>query len=69
VEITTGTSAWVSMAKTADPNNPKIPHWPAYDTSKRATMIFDNEVRVEEDPRGEIRKFWADTPPAAARRG
>jgi len=32
-------------------------------------MIFDNEVRVEEDPRGEIRKFWADTPPAAARRG
>ncbi|HTS65893.1 MAG TPA: carboxylesterase/lipase family protein [Candidatus Acidoferrales bacterium] len=62
-------SAWVSMAKTADPNNPKIPHWPAYDTSKRATMIFDNEVRVEEDPRGEIRKFWADMPPAAPRRG
>ena len=51
------------------PNNPKIPHWPAYDASKRATLIFDSEVRVEEDPRGEIRKFWADMPPAAARRG
>ena len=62
-------SAWVSMAKTADPNNPRIPHWPAYDASKRATLIFDSEVRVEEDPRGEIRKFWADMPPAAARRG
>jgi para-nitrobenzyl esterase len=61
-------SAWVSLAKTADPNNAKIPHWPGYDNSKRATMIFDNEVRVENDPRGEIRRFWEDMP-APARRG
>jgi para-nitrobenzyl esterase len=61
-------SAWVSLAKTGDPNNPKIPHWPAYDTSKRATMIFDREVRVEDDPRGEIRRFWTDMP-APGRRG
>jgi para-nitrobenzyl esterase len=48
------------MAKNANPNNPRIPNWPAYDVQTRATMIFDKEVRVEDDPRSEIRKFWAD---------
>jgi len=53
-------SSWVAMAKSANPNNSKIPSWPAYDTNTRATMIFDSEVRVENDPRSEIRKFWAE---------
>jgi para-nitrobenzyl esterase len=53
-------SSWVAMAKTANPNNSKIPNWPSYDTNTRATMIFDSEVRVENDPREEIRKFWAE---------
>ncbi len=55
---------WVTMAKNANPNNPKIPNWPGYDAAARATMIFDREVRVENDPRSEIRKFWADMPAA-----
>ena len=62
-------SAWVSLAKTGDPNNPKVPNWPAYDTAKRATMIFDNETGVENDPRAEIRRFWAEMPPPEGRRG
>src|SRR5579872_2419002 len=57
-------NTWVSMAKNANPNNSKIPNWPAYDAQTRATMIFDKEVRVENDPRSEIRKFWADMPRA-----
>lgn len=57
-------TAWVSMAKNADPNCSKIPHWPAYDATTRATMIFDKETRVENDPRSEIRKFWAEMPRA-----
>jgi para-nitrobenzyl esterase len=57
-------NTWVSMAKNANPNNSKIPNWPAYDATTRATMIFDREVRVENDPRSEIRKFWADMPTA-----
>jgi para-nitrobenzyl esterase len=61
-------SAWVALAKTGDPNNSSIPKWPAYDATKRATMIFDNDVRVENDPRGEIRKFWESMPPAGAPR-
>jgi para-nitrobenzyl esterase len=59
--------AWVSLAKTCNPNNAKTPNWPAYDTAKRATMIFDSETRVENDPREEIRRFWQEMP--AARRG
>ena len=31
-------------------------------------MIFDKEVRVENDPRGEIRKFWREMPAPEARR-
>jgi len=57
-------SAWVAFAKTGDPNNPHLPKWPAYDATSRATMVFDTDTRVENDPRGEIRKFWADMPPA-----
>jgi para-nitrobenzyl esterase len=62
-------SAWVSFAKTGDPNNPKIPNWAPYDAAKRTTMVFDNEIHAENDPRGEIRKFWAEMPPPAGRPG
>jgi len=62
-------SAWVAFAKTGDPNNSKVPNWPAYDSTKRATMVFDNETRVENDPRGDIRRFWADMPAPAGRAG
>jgi para-nitrobenzyl esterase len=55
-------ASWVGFAKTGDPNHAGVPNWPAYDATKRATMIFDNDVRVENDPRSEIRKFWADMP-------
>lgn len=55
-------SVWVSFASTGDPNNPRIPRWPAYDGTTRATMVFDTDTRLENDPRGEIRKFWAEMP-------
>lgn len=58
-------STWVAFAKTGNPNNPHIPLWPSYDAKQRATMIFDKNLRVENDPRSAIRKYWADNPPAA----
>jgi para-nitrobenzyl esterase len=62
-------AAWVSLAKTGNPNNPKTPNWPAYDSDKRATMVFDNETRVENDSRSEMRKFWNEMPAPGLRRG
>jgi len=52
-------STFVAFAKTGNPDNDQIPHWPAYDASTRATMIFDVETRVENDPRSAIRKYWS----------
>ena len=48
-------SAFAAFAKTGDPSCDKIPHWPAYDRQSRATMIFDTECRVENDPMKELR--------------
>lgn len=48
---------WVRFARTGDPNNKTIPHWPAYDAATRATMIFDTKDRIENDPYAEFRKI------------
>jgi para-nitrobenzyl esterase len=56
-------SAWVALARTGNPSNPAIPEWPPYDSVRRATMIFEREIRVENDPRAEIRTFWNDSLP------
>jgi len=51
-------STWTAFAKTGNPDNEHIPHWPAYDAAARATMIFDANTRVVNDPRSAIRKYW-----------
>jgi para-nitrobenzyl esterase len=43
-------SAWVAFARTGNPNASGLPHWPAYDTKSRATMIFNDKCRVVDDP-------------------
>lgn len=43
-------AAWVAFAKTGNPNTGAIPAWPAYDAARRATMIFDIDSRVVDDP-------------------
>jgi para-nitrobenzyl esterase len=51
-------SAWIALAKNGTPDNEHIPHWPAYDAKTRATMIFDANTRVVNDPRSAIRQYW-----------
>ena len=51
-------SSWVSFAKTGNPNYNGNLNWPQYDTEKRATMIFDNDIRIDEAPLDKERQMW-----------
>lgn len=43
--------AFVAFAKTGNPNHDGLPNWPAYTTSNRPTMVFENErSSVKNDP-------------------
>src|SRR5262249_51181188 len=43
-------AAWVSFARTGNPNTSGLPKWPAYSVASRDTMLFNNVSRVELDP-------------------
>ncbi|HEX7081677.1 MAG TPA: carboxylesterase family protein [Gammaproteobacteria bacterium] len=52
-------SAFASFARTGNPATDELPEWPAFDLERRATMIFDNECRVVDDPHGAEREALA----------
>jgi para-nitrobenzyl esterase len=51
--------AWAAFARAGNPNHKGLPNWPKFSTDKRATMIFDNECKVVDDPHGEERMALA----------
>jgi para-nitrobenzyl esterase len=56
-------ATWVAFATSGDPNNKLIPNWPAYDAKRRATMVFNNDMRVVDDYRGDFVRMIADAVP------
>lgn len=44
--------AWVAFARTGNPNHPGLPNWVAYDNVRRATMVFNDECVILNDPYG-----------------
>ncbi|HEV7536413.1 MAG TPA: carboxylesterase family protein, partial [Acidimicrobiia bacterium] len=50
--------AWLAFARTGDPNHRGLPAWPAYDTTRRSTMLFDVDCTVADDPDPEERRAW-----------
>jgi para-nitrobenzyl esterase len=54
-------AAWVAFAKTGNPNAAALPQWLAFTPETRATMIFDQACRVENDPLRELRMLWEET--------
>jgi len=53
-------SAWIAFAKTGKPAAAGLPEWPPYSADARATMILDDNPRVEIDPASELRQFWLE---------
>lgn len=50
--------SWLAFARTGDPNNAVIPHWPAYTSKQRSMMLFDIVPEVKNDPHGEQRRVF-----------
>jgi para-nitrobenzyl esterase len=46
-------TAWVSFARTGNPNHADLPYWPKYTSERRATMQFDSLCAVRNDPEGQ----------------
>jgi para-nitrobenzyl esterase len=43
---------WLDFARSGDPG------WPAYEPTRRTTMIFGRDCGTEDDPQAEERKVW-----------
>jgi len=53
--------AWIAFARTGRPSADGLPDWPAYDASRRATMLLDVDPpgpSVVDDPDGDDRQAW-----------
>jgi para-nitrobenzyl esterase len=55
-------AALLAFAKTGDPNTAGVPRWEPYTLPRRATMSFDVESRLADDPRGAERRLFAKVP-------
>lgn len=51
-------AGWIAFAKTGDPNTAELPKWPTYEPVNRPTMVFDHEIRMQNDPLRELRELW-----------
>lgn len=54
-------TAWVSFARTGNPNHDGLPHWPTYTAEHRATMYFDTPCEVRNDPEGQGLRLMAQS--------
>jgi para-nitrobenzyl esterase len=54
--------AFIAFARGGDPNHAGLPQWRPYDLSTRATLLFDVESKLAEDPRSGERRLFAQVP-------
>jgi len=55
-------TAWVSFARTGNPNHADLPHWPKYTSEHRATMQFDSPCEVRKGPESQGLRLIAESP-------
>ncbi len=53
---------FLAFSQRGDPNGGAMAEWPQYRLNQRATMIFDAQSRVTNDPRGWEREMFARVP-------
>ena len=58
--------AWVAFAHTGSPNTPQTPKWLPYTAADRATMLINNEWKLVNDPRHEVRSIMSNLPAPSA---
>ena len=51
--------AWISFARTGDPNHPGLPSWPEYTEQEGATMMLDTDSRVRNHPDRALLEFMS----------
>ena len=54
--------ALLAFARTGNPNYQDLPRWEPYTLPRRATMVFNVESRLADDPRGAERQLFAKVP-------
>ena len=57
-------AAWAAFARTGNPSHAGIPKWPAYTSGERATMVFNDECKVVNDPGKDERLAMSALPTA-----
>jgi para-nitrobenzyl esterase len=55
-------SALIALARHGDPNHAGLPSWSPYALPQRRTMVFDDDSRVQDDPRGGERRLYERVP-------
>jgi len=55
-------SAWVSFARTGNPNHAGLPHWPAFTAEGNETMVFNTECAARKNFEAEGRRLTAPAP-------
>jgi para-nitrobenzyl esterase len=54
-------AAWIAFARSGNPNAEGLPQWRPYDLKNRATMIFNLNSRLQNDPYSKIRQILLDS--------
>jgi para-nitrobenzyl esterase len=54
--------AWAAFAHSGNPNTPAVPKWLPYSVADRPTMIINNEWKLVNDPRREVRLIMNSLP-------
>lgn len=58
--------AWTAFARTGNPSTAGAPEWLAYTAAERATMMINNEWKLVNDPRHDVRLIMNSLPPTTA---